>query len=61
MGFTPTKGSPFIKDLLNNLPKHLIAYTITFIFLFILQSYFLNKDNIMSIIHSFLIASLVTL
>lgn len=55
------ENSPFLKNLFKNLSRNLICYLIVFIFLVIMQHYFLNKDLAMSIVHSFLIGGLISL
>ena len=55
------ENSPFLKNLFKNLSRNLFCYLIVFIFLVIMQYYFLKKDLAMSIIHSILVGGLISL
>ena len=61
MDYKIIENSPFLKNLFKNLSTHLFSYLIIFIFLIIMQYYYLKKDLAMSIVHSFLIAGLISL
>ena len=61
MNYKIIENSPFLKNLFKNLNRNLFCYFIIFIFLIIIQYYFLKKDLAMSIIHSFLVGALISL
>jgi hypothetical protein len=61
MDYKIIENSPFLKNLFKNLTTHLLSYLIVFIFLVTIQYYYLKKDLVGSIVHSFLIAGLISL
>ncbi len=53
--------SPFVQSFLQKWQIHILCLVLIFIVLSSTQIYILQKDPIMSIVHSFLIANLISL
>lgn len=53
--------SPFVQAFLQKWPVHVLCLILVFICLASIQIYILQKDPAMAIVHSFMIANLISL